>query len=132
MKISKAQFIVITALFILLPFSVHWKLLVFGEKTTATVIGQKQVVTNDSTSILGTSGYSILRFEAEGEKIEFPGPSDLIYDPGTEITVFYKKGDPHKHIMYNFAGLFLNLKTVIPFVLLLLWFAFYFSMKKTY
>lgn len=132
MKISKAQFIVITALFILLPFTVHWKLLIFGEKTVATVVGHKQISTNDSTSILGSSQYSIIRFEAEGEEIEFSGPSDLVYEPGTEITVYYKKGNPQKHIMFNFAGLFLDLKTVIPFVLLILWFAFYFSMRKTY
>lgn len=125
MQISRKQFILITILFLLLPVSANYRLIFFGEKTTGIVTELKQDRGNPEIY------YSIIHFEADGQYIDFIGPENLKYPPGKEITIYYKPGKPQKFIMFNIAGLLLNNKMITPGVLLIVWFAFYFSIRES-
>ena len=130
MRISKKQFYIITFLFLLLPFSVQWKLLLFGTKTTGVVIKHIYPYSAYAANNESTYTYSIIRFEANNKKIEFSGPEDLKYPIGKEVKIIYNSKKPSQFVMFNFAGLFLSNKIIIPGVLLIIWFAFYLTIRQ--
>lgn len=125
MQISRKKFLLITLMFLLIPLSANYRLLIFGEKTKGVVTEQKRASKNAETI------YSIIHFEAEGRYIDFIGPEDVKYPVGKEVTIFYNKKNPRKFIMFNVAGLVLNNKMILPGVLLIMWFAFYLAMRET-
>lgn len=127
-RIPKYQFYLITLLILLLPLSSSWRLLIFGEKTKGVVMGVRKVIVKgglDSPASLERT--SIIRFTSGDKYYEFTGPGEIIYPAGKEITVFYNPRNPEKFLMFNFAGLFLSEKMIIPGVLLIIWAAFYFT-----
>ncbi len=72
--------------------------------------------------------YSVIYFKTDqGRYIEFIGPQHLIYPIGKEFTIFYDRKKPEKFLMFNFAGLVLSPKMIIPGVILIIWLAFYLS-----
>lgn len=128
MYISKTQFYIITFLFFLLPFSMHWRLFLFGKRTTGIVI--KPNITDVLT--LKTDRHSIICFETPDRHIYIYGPEDVIYPVGKEIKIIYRENKPEDYVMLNAAGLLLTNKTVIPFVLLIFWVSFYVSYRQTH
>lgn len=125
MQISGKQFITITLLFFLLPFSSNWKLFFFGEETKGIV--EKHKIT--SPMFNNSERYSIIRYHAEGEDYLIYGPEDVIYPIGKEIKIFYRKSKPTEFVMLTLAGLLLTDKTSLFLVLIVLWFAFYLSIR---
>jgi len=130
MKISKFQFYLITILFLLLPFSVQWRLLLFGIKTTGTVIGYDKGSALRSNLSESPGKYSIIRFEAAGRYYDFAAPEHIVYPIGKKITILYNRKKPKQFLMLNFTGLVLSNKMIIPFVAMILWFAFYLSVNQ--
>jgi hypothetical protein len=130
MYVSKKQFYIITVLFLLVPFSVHWRLFVFGQKTTAVVLRHIAPHSSFAYNSESTSKYAVIGFQADNEYIEFKGPEDLKYPIGKKITVVYNSKKPSQFVMLNFAGIVLSNKMIIPGVLLLAWFAFYITIRQ--
>ncbi len=125
MRISRKKFILITLMFLLLPISANYRLLLFGIKTTGIVTKQEHDITNSRTK------YSVIHFNADSCSIDFIGPEDVVYPVGKEVTIYYNRKNPQKFIMFNFAGLVLNNKMIVPGVFLLMWFAFYLTIRNT-
>ncbi len=116
-----------------LPLSVNYRLLLFGQKTTGAVVYHTRSISGSlkaSHQIKSEILHSVIQFQTEGAPVEFIGPEYLNYPLGKEIIIFYNKKTPEKFVMFNFAGLVLNNKMIIPAVSLIMWFAFYFSMKE--
>ncbi len=128
MYISGKQFIFITLLFLLLPLSSNWKLLLFGERTTG-IVEQHKIT---SPMFNNSERYSIIRFQANGNDILIYGPEDLVYPIGKKIKIIYQKKDPSNYVMLTIAGLLLTNKSIIFLVLFILWLAFYLSVKEAY
>ena len=131
MSFSKKNlyYFLITLLFILVPFSLHWRLFLFGNKATGKVIMYRTTlsVTQDETdpNII----HSVISFSTDrGEYVEFVGPQHMVYPLGKEFLIFYNDKKPSKFVMFSFAGLILNPKMILPGVLLIIWLSFYFSL----
>jgi hypothetical protein len=132
MYISRKYFLIISLLFFLVPFSAQWRLLLFGEKTKGTVV---RYVNRNSRELYTTDLYtrfSVIRFETPNRYYEITGPEDVIYPLGKTITLYYDKGNPEKIVLFSFTGLFFSNKMIVPGVLLLMWFAFYITMRQLY
>lgn len=125
MRITRKKFLLITLMFLLLPISANYRLIFFGSKTTGIVVEQKHALNNTKNT------YSIIHFVADGRTIDFIGPEDVEYPVGKEVTIYFNPRNPQKFIMFNFAGLVLNNKMIIPGVLLIMWFAFYLAVRDS-
>ena len=123
MHISKKQFYVITILFLLVPFSAHWKLFIFGEKTEGIVIEHIKTYSAGSQY----TDFSIIQYQAGNKYYEVTGPENMEYPIGKHITVFCNKQKPEKFILLTFASIYFSDKIIIPGVLFIMWIAFYIS-----
>lgn len=127
MNISRKQFLIITLLFTLLPFSSNWRLLLFGERTTGIVEQHKLT----SPMFNNSERYSIIRYQAEGQDYLIYGPEDVIYPVGKEIKILFRKNKPSDYVMLTMAGMLITDKTAMFIVLIILWLAFYLSVRET-
>lgn len=132
MYIRKRYFWIITILFLLLPLSSSWKLLLFGESATGEVIEQLTVQSENVHNIHNGSTYCLIQFMANGNTYTFTAPENVKYEVGRKVKVYYNRNKPDKHIMFNFAGLILSPRMYLPASLLLIWIAFYLTMNQQY
>jgi hypothetical protein len=128
MYISRTKFISITLLFLLLPFSSNWKLLLFGIRTTGIV--EKHKITSPMWN--NSDRYSIIRYKTQDQEFLIYGPEDVIYPIGKKIKIIYRKDKPEDYLMLSAAGLLLTNKMIIPMVLLILWVSFYMTVREAY
>lgn len=131
MHISPKQFWIVFLLFLLMPFSIHWRLIAFGKKTTGVAIEQVTEHTPHVENIFSGSVFTLIQFSAGDSLYSFHAPENVKYEPGEKIPILYNANNPEQYIMYNFAGLVLSPKMYLPFILLLIWIAFYRTMKDT-
>ncbi|QQS50355.1 MAG: hypothetical protein IPM71_12300 [Bacteroidota bacterium] len=130
MRITKLQFWIITLLFLLLPFSVHWKLIVFGEVTRGEVAGYLQGNVFLKRPQQEADFAAVVCFNAQNQNIEFEAPENIHYALGEKLKVLYNPSDPEQHVLFNFAGLFLSNRMIIPGVMLIMWLAFALSLNQ--
>lgn len=130
MKISRKLFFFITILFLFLPVSVHWRLILFGKHTKGIVISESKQRLEHIDLNEYNSKYCIIRFETDKEYIEFMGPEGINYPVGKKFLIFYSKKNPKHFLLFNFYGLFLTNKMIFPFVFFIMWIAFYLSFKE--
>ena len=128
MKISFKRFLIITLLFLLVPISVNWRILIFGQKTNGIVVDYIKTYQYGHEVI----NYSVIQYKANNRYYEITGAEYKVYPLNTEITVVYKKSNPEKFLLLTFPGLFYTNKMIVPGVLLIVWFAFYLAMSQTY
>ncbi len=131
MRITKLQFWIITLLFLLLPFSVHWRLIIFGEVTHGEVVGYIQGKFFTQRQQKEADFAAVVCFSAQGQSIEFEAPENIDYALGEKLKVLYNPSKPEQHVLYSFAGLFLSNRMIIPGVMLILWFALSLSLSQT-
>ncbi len=124
--IPRKWFILLTCLFVLMPLSVQWRFFLFGQRTPARVVEYIEDVQGGSRA----TRYTILGYYADKVYYETPGPEYVRYDKGRSIQIIYHKQHPEKCIILTPTGLLLSYKMALPLVLLLLWFAFYFSFRR--
>jgi len=55
------------------------------------------------------------------------GPVDLGLDVGKKIPVYYHPKDPSENVLFNFACLYLSSYSILPLILIFVWWAFYLS-----
>jgi hypothetical protein len=127
MQISNKKFWLITILFLLLPFSVHWRLLLFGTKTTGTVIGHIKTYHHGNVEVY----FAVIEFNTIDETYKVTGPEFADYPINKEICVFYRKRNPKKFLLFTFAGIYFSKKLIIPGVAFILWLAFFFSQRQS-
>lgn len=132
MRITKLQFRIITLLFLLLPFSVHWRLIVFGEVTQGEVVGYIQGNSFIQRLQEEADFTAVVCFNAQDQNIEFEAPENIDYALGEKVKVLYNPSEPGKYVLFSFAGLFLSNRMIIPGVMLILWLALALSLSQTH
>ena len=125
--LTSKTFFIVLIMILLLPISKEWKLLIFGNKVDTKVINHRTFSAKNRNSF--PYDCSILEYTKNYETLNFIGPSGIVYPEGKEITVFYSKKNPEDYLVFNLAGLYLDKSRFLPYVLLLIWIAFYFSFK---
>lgn len=125
-KISRLQFWAVTLLILLLPLSSKYKLILWGEKTVGTVVDHKKVGFGRLSEY---DTYSVIQFNADSKSVRMYGPENTIYELGDSITVYYDKRKPENCMILNFSYIYTGRSAIIPFVLLLVWIAFYNAFK---
>lgn len=126
MYISRRMFYFVSILFLLLPFSVNWRLFVFGKQTTGFVVRVQRPIMGMQQS----DSYSIIEFYTPEKTIEVFSPENVIYPVGKKLRIFYNPENPDNNILFTFTGLFFNKKAIFPFVFFMIWMAFYSSFAK--
>jgi len=129
-SISKWGFLGICLLIILLPVGRHWKLFTTGGRTTGTVteyVMQVVEMFGDEKKVLFRSE---IQFEVDGMIHKAFGPDDYEYQKGRVVTLFYNRKDPSKNCVFTFTGFYLTDYSVVPLMLLPLWYAFYLSFNN--
>lgn len=129
-SISKILFWTVLVLIILLPLGRHWRLLSFGERTTGTAMeytrfkklnmyGEAQLI--EATEVHFTVGDSLVKTR---------GPVDYAIEPGTSIRVYYNPNDPSDNLLFSFAAIYMSNYSILPLVLIIVWYAFYLSFNN--
>ena len=126
-SIRKTIFWLVLALILILPVSRHWRLMVFGERTTGTVhpvslhrklnfVGETELYyVNDISFIAGDSVYIM------------PAPTQYELEPGRKLTVFHRKKNPRDYFAFNLACLYFTPYSILLVILPIVWYAFYLS-----
>lgn len=123
--ISPTTFVVITVCLLMLPVSMRYRLLLFGEKTEGVVVPTHMAVFNKTISAYPHRG-AIIRFNADSSTYQLVGPENTHYDVGESVTVIYSPHNPTNCVVYSFSGLFLDVRLAVSVPLLVVWLAFYF------
>lgn len=126
-KISRLQFWVVTLLILLLPLSSKYKLIIWGEKTIGKVVDHKKV---NSGRLSEYDTYSVIEFKADSVTVRMYGSENTTYEIGDSIPVFYKKDNPKVCMILSFSFIYTGRSAIIPFILLLIWLAFYNAFKE--
>ncbi|MCB8964696.1 MAG: DUF3592 domain-containing protein [Bacteroidales bacterium] len=125
-EISRLQFWVVTVLILLLPLSSKYKLIVMGEKTTGRVIGHQKV---SSGRLSEHDTYSVIQFQAGTATVRMYGPENTIYELGDTVTVYYSNENPRNCMIPSLPFIYTGRSAIIPFIMLLVWVAFYNAFK---
>ena len=129
-SISKWAFRGICLLILLLPISRHWQLLTTGERTTGTVTQYGMRVVEDMMGERELVEASEIEFKVDSLTHKAYGPFSYEYSPGRTVTIFYNRKDPAHNCIFTFSGLYLTNYTVLPIILLTVWYAFYLSFNN--
>lgn len=129
-SISKILFWTVLALILLLPLGRHWRLFTFGERTMGTAMEyarfEKLNMYGEARLIEATE----VHFRVGDSLIKTLGPVDYAIDPGTSIRVYYRAEDPSDNMLFSFACLYLSNYSILPLVLIIVWYAFYLSFNN--
>ncbi len=126
-SISKIIFWVVMLLILLLPLGRHWRLLAFGERTTGKVAAY---IYHKKTGLLAEDQLveaSEVYFRAGDSIVKVFGPDDYLLEPGKSIRVYYSPRNPSDHVLFNFACLYMTSYSILPLILIFVWWAFYLS-----
>lgn len=114
-------------LILLLPLGRHWRLFSFGEQVEGWVGDFKRHEDVDMFGETQLKFSSEVHFRANDSTHLTLGPIDQELKKGESITVFYRTADPSKNCIFNFACLYLTYYTILPVILIFVWWAFYLS-----
>lgn len=129
-SISKWTFRGICILILLLPVSRHWQLLTTGDKAVGTVTQYTSRIVEDIMGERDLEQASEIEFMVDGVSHKTYGPDNYEYDVGRTLKVFYLQKDPSHNCVATFSGFYLNYYTVLPIILLTVWYAFYLSFNN--
>ena len=117
-------------LILLLPLGRHWRLLTFGERTTGTAMEytrhKKLNLYGEALLIEATE----VHFMAGDSLVKTLGPVDYAIEPGTRVRVYYNPKDPSDNMLFSFACLYLSNYSILPLILIIVWYAFYLSFNN--
>ena len=129
-SISKWAFRAICLLILFLPDSRHWQLLTTGSRTTGTVTQYTARIVEDIMGERDLHQASEIEFTVEGVTHITYGPRNYEYKSGRTLKVFYMRKDPTENCIATFSGFYLTYYSVIPIILLTVWYAFYLSFNN--
>jgi hypothetical protein len=129
-SISKWAFRAICLLILLLPVSRHWQLLTIGGRAKGTVTEYTMRIVEDIMKERDLEQASEIEFEVDGVIHKTYGPRDYEYDVGRIVKIFYMQKDPSHNCVATFSGFYLSYYTVLPIILLTVWYAFYLSFNN--
>ena len=129
-SISKWAFRGICVLILLLPVSRHWQLLTTGGRAVGTVTQYTSRIVEDIMGERDLQQASEIEFMVDGVSHKTYGPKNYEYDIGRTLKVFYLRKDPTENCIATFSGFYLSNYTILPFILITVWYAFYLSFNK--
>ena len=129
-SISKWAFRGICLLILLLPVSRHWQLLTTGSRTTGTVTQYAARIVKDIMGERDLVLASEIEFEVDGTIHLTYGPKNYEYATGRTLKVFYMRKDPSHNCVATFSGFYLSNYTILPLILITVWYAFYLSFNN--
>jgi hypothetical protein len=129
-SISKWAFRGICILILLLPVSRHWQLLTTGSRTTGTVTQYTARIVEDIMGERDLHQASEIEFTVEGVTHITYGPRNYEYKSGRTLKVFYLRKDPTENCIATFSGFYLSNYTILPLILITVWYAFYLSFNN--
>jgi hypothetical protein len=136
LKITRAQFYIISFLILLIPVSREYKLFLFGESTEGEVLGSGATFHEFHTKYNGSGtrkAYNtMLKFDYDGGHYLCVSDMDLDLPIGEKKTVLFDKEDPHVSILANPMYLYVSIHTVWVTILFFMWHSFYWSFIKPY
>lgn len=125
--VPRKYFLIVTVSILLLPISMEYKLFLFGERTTATVI------------ILDKHGEPIFNSDVKSDLVDYfveshsyrrRTPMEIEWKTGTRIGIIYEKQNPHRSIFANPLLLYASYRVIFVVLLQIVWLAFYFSFRE--
>ena len=129
-SISKWAFRGICILILLLPVSRHWQLLTTGSRSTGTVTQYTARIVENIMGERDLEQASEIEFEVNGVVHKTYGPNNYEYDEGRTLKVFYMRKDLSRNCVATFSGFYLSNYTILPFILITVWYAFYLSFNN--
>ena len=129
-SISKWAFRGICVLILLLPVSRHWQLLTTGGKAVGTVTQYTSRIVEDIMGERDLEQASEIEFMVNGVTHKTYGPKNYEYNIGRTLKVFYLRQDPSHNCVATFSGFYLSNYTIIPSILITLWYAFFLSFNN--
>jgi len=129
-SISKWAFRGICLLILLLPVSRHWKLLTTGSSARGTVTQYTARIVEDIMGERDLVQASEIEFRVDGVIHKTYGPKNYEYDVGRNVKIFYLQKDPSHNCVASFSGFYLGNYTILPIILITVWFAFYLSFNN--
>ena len=126
-SISKLVFGSVILLIILLPVGRHWRLLSTGVKTEGTVQDFLRHVDQNMFGESLMSNASEVNFLVGDSLYVTLGPTDHEMEKGKTIAVYYNRHDPSKNCLFNITCLYYTSYSILPLILLVVWYAFYLS-----
>lgn len=129
-SISKWTFGVICLLILLLPVSHHWRLLIKGYRAKGTVTRYTARMFEDIMGERKLEYSSEIIFEVDGVPHKAYGPRNYEYATGRRLTVFYLPEEPSRNVIATFSGFYLGNYTILPLILITVWYAFYLSFNR--
>ncbi|MGB0167183.1 MAG: hypothetical protein ACPF8V_10055 [Luteibaculum sp.] len=123
-KIRKKYFWMVFALLLLLPISIEWQLVCFGEETTGTVIPIRNEEDKPKFKISSRPDFEV-HFRVQGMSYyTIAGDNQDLY-AGQQIEVTFLPDAPNNNYLNGLYGIYSGWNLVITGVVLLFWFAAY-------
>ncbi|MCP4311056.1 MAG: DUF3592 domain-containing protein [Bacteroidetes bacterium] len=129
-SISKLVFWAVMVMIVLLPMSRHWRLLSGGERTEGTVQGFSRHLDQNMFGEAELTWASEVRFRVGDSLLVTLGPVDYEMEIGKTIPVYYNRRDPSKNCLFNLSCLYYTSYTILPVILIIVWYAFYLSFNN--
>jgi len=124
-RLNSAHFLVIFLLILALPVVKEWRMLLFGDRVVGEVVGEKQVLSGGG-GLYGALEYrSVIEFNYHEQTYRINGPENLRYRNGEKIPLIISPDDMDKIIIATFAGFYIQPRSVILIIVLLIWTAIY-------
>ena len=123
MKILRYLFI--NLLILLAPIYGNWDLISNGERCEGTVFEIKEMKQN-----FFYETYPQIIYRVGNETYTIQGPENVDYPIGSKLELIYSHDKPSEAIIYSVSGFLSQWYTIMSFVLLILWNAFYLSFLR--
>jgi len=125
-SISKWAFRGICLLILLLPVSRHWRLLSTGKRATGTVTEYVRRMEDPRYPVEASE----IEFKVNGVSHKAYGPANYEYKQGRSLKLIYDPKDPARNCVLTFSGFYLSNYSILPLMLITIWYAFYLSFNK--
>ena len=136
MKVTKAQFYIISILILLIPVSKEYKLYLFGETAEGVVLGSGSYFQEYSTRYNGSGVRKLyntmLSFEYDNGDYLCVSNMDLDLPIGEKKTILFNKENPKESILANPMYLYASRNIIWVAILFIIWHAFYWSFIRPY
>jgi len=122
---KRLRYYFINLLILLAPIYGNWDLITKGKRCQGTVVDIKEIKQQ-----LFYETYPQINYKVGNKIYLIEGPENADYPIGKQLELVYPENKPSGAIIYSLSGFLSQWYTVLAFVLLILWNAFYLSFLK--
>ena len=122
---KRLRYYFINLLILLAPIYGNWDLITKGKRCQGIVVDIKEIKQQ-----LFYETYPQINYKVGNKIYLIEGPENADYPIGKQLELVYPENNPSGAIIYSLSGFLSQWYTVLAFVLLILWNAFYLSFLK--